>query len=565
PRYAIFRQFTHCLLLGKGGRTVYIGKTSQAEDYFVSHGFRIPRGENVADWFIDIISGGVGHHLPDGSVDRDFKKEDLFQYWTDYQAQLAEHPEELRPEPLFSRTISVRQLGATTSESSGANESSVDLRNRLCELLDAEPDDDLTPQQLYRLARLFEIECDMSEARELYRVLKAEQGEVTCESFAAMIHGGATEQVHLESRQVLPDLSRLKDRQIATVGQQLGHFLSRNVALISLGQVFLDLCLNFLAAVIIGTTVQRTNGYDMMANNNMMGLMFFAIMIGSGSLQVYGFEFLAFERDASAGTSVLAYWGSKTLCHLLDTFLFTLIFTATWYLTIQANYDSAYGYCIFFIFAWWVTGFGQLMTVVFPFAISLLLAVIVPVEFVTMFGGVSPPVTSDGFFQKAATYFGCGYYATELLTMAEFTALPSNILDLDDVAETVHSLKYGTSYYILRDFCILFGMGLIWRLLTLAWLEIIVKYRRDGLDSMLPLVAHLIDYFNTKFNPVVTDPDSHRPSAPPKPSQHRETNTSETGGETTSETSGSSSFSRSISAGGVRTRRATSSQISSAV
>ncbi|KAF4742542.1 hypothetical protein FOZ62_002796, partial [Perkinsus olseni] len=166
---------------------------------------------------------------------------------------------------------------------------------------------------------------------------------------------------------------------------------------------------------------------------------------------------------------------------------------------------------------------------------------------------------------KAATYFGCGYYATELLTMAEFTALPSNILDLDDVAETVHSLKYGTSYYILRDFCILFGMGLIWRLLTLAWLEIIVKYRRDGLDSMLPLVAHLIDYFNTKFNPVVTDPDSHRPSAPPKPSQHRETNTSETGGETTSETSGSSSFSRSISAGGVRTRRATSSQISSAV
>ncbi|KAF4665918.1 hypothetical protein FOL46_003363 [Perkinsus olseni] len=509
PRYAIFRQFTHCLLLGKGGRTVYIGKTSQAEDYFVSHGFRIPRGENVADWFIDIISGGVDHHLPDGSVDRDFKKEDLFEYWTDYQAQQAENPQDARPVPSFSRTVSVRSLGATNSENSGIFQSQDELRNRLCELLDAEPDEDLTPQQIYRLARLFEIECDLSEARELYRVLKAEQGEVTCESFAAMIHGGATEQVHLESRQVLPDLSRLKDRQIATVGQQLGHFLSRNVALISLGQVFLDLCLNFLAAVIIGTTVQRTNGYDMMANNNMMGLMFFAIMIGSGSLQVYGFEFLAFERDASAGTSVLAYWGSKTLCHLLDTFLFTLIFTATWVLIIQANYNGAYGYCIFFVFAWWVTGFGQLMTVVFPFAISLLLAVIVPVEFVTMFGGVSPPVTSDGFFQKAATYFGCGYYATELLTMAEFTALPSNILDLDDVAETVHNLKYGTSYYVLRDFCVLFGMGLIWRLLTLAWLQIIVKYRRDGLDSMVPWLARLIDYFNGKFNPVVKDARSH--------------------------------------------------------
>ncbi|KAF4664182.1 hypothetical protein FOL47_005251 [Perkinsus chesapeaki] len=214
-------------------------------------------------------------------------------------------------------------------------------------------------------------------------------------------------------------------------------------------------------------------------------------MIGAGSLQVYGFESLAFQRDASAGTSVLAYWASKTICHL-------------------ANYNSAYGYCIFFFFAWWVTGFGQLMTVVFPLAISLLLAVIVPVEFVSMFGGVSPPISSDGFFQKAATYFGCGYYATELLTMAEFTALPPNIIHLDDVAETVHELKYGTPYYVLRDFLVLFGMGLFWRLLTLAWLEIIVKYQRDGLDSMVPWLAHLIDYFNGKFNPVVKDARSRQ-------------------------------------------------------
>ncbi|EER06912.1 hypothetical protein Pmar_PMAR008343 [Perkinsus marinus ATCC 50983] len=297
----------------------------------------------------------------------------------------------------------------------------------------------------------------------------------------------------------------------------------------------------------------------------MMGLMFFAIMIGAGCLQVYSFEFLAFERDASAGTSVLAYWASKTLCHLFDTFLFTLIFTATWYLIIQANYNGVYGYCIFFIFAWWVTGFGQLMTVVFPMAISLLLAVIVPVEFVTMFGGVSPPISSDGFFQKAATYFGCGYYATELLTMAEFTALPSNILDLNVVADTVHGCKYGSSYYILRDVCILVGMGLIWRLCTLAWLEIIVKYRRDGLDSMLPWLAHLIDYFNTKFNPVVKDPDSHKPRDQDEHSQVGEASTSSTGGESISDTGASSSVSRRISAAGVRTRRATSSHISNAV
>lgn len=94
--------------------------------------------------------------------------------------------------------------------------------------------------------------------------------------------------------------------------------------------------------------------------------------------------------------------------------------------------------------------------------------------------------------------------------MAEFTALPSNVLELDDVADTVRSLKYASSYYVLRDFCVLFGLGLIWRLLTLAWLQIVVKYRRDGLDSMLPWVAHLIDYFNAKFNPVVKGARSHK-------------------------------------------------------
>lgn len=149
--------------------------------------------------------------------------------------------------------------------------------------------------------------------------------------------------------------------------------------------------------------------------------------------------------------------------------------------------------------------------------------------------------------------------------MAEFTALPSNILDLNVVADTVHGCKYGSSYYILRDVCILVGMGLIWRLCTLAWLEIIVKYRRDGLDSMLPWLAHLIDYFNTKFNPVVKDPDSHKPRDQDEHSQVVEASTSSTGGESISDTGASSSVSRRISAAGVRTRRATSSHISNAV
>ena len=59
PRYSIFRRFDRVLLLGKGGRTVYEGPSERAQDYFLNLGFKCPDGENVADFLMDVMSGGV--------------------------------------------------------------------------------------------------------------------------------------------------------------------------------------------------------------------------------------------------------------------------------------------------------------------------------------------------------------------------------------------------------------------------------------------------------------------------------------------------------------------------
>ena len=59
PRYSIFTMFDQCILLGVGGRTVYSGDAKMARLYFRGIGFRCPDGENMADFFMDVIAGEV--------------------------------------------------------------------------------------------------------------------------------------------------------------------------------------------------------------------------------------------------------------------------------------------------------------------------------------------------------------------------------------------------------------------------------------------------------------------------------------------------------------------------
>mmetsp|Transcript_36121 Transcript_36121/g.58386 ORF Transcript_36121/g.58386 Transcript_36121/m.58386 type:complete len:1258 (+) Transcript_36121:130-3903(+) len=68
PRFEIFRMFHDVLLLAKGGRSVYLGRTRDALPYFSSLGFRLPIHANPADWYLDIIAGQV---LPIGYTSYD--------------------------------------------------------------------------------------------------------------------------------------------------------------------------------------------------------------------------------------------------------------------------------------------------------------------------------------------------------------------------------------------------------------------------------------------------------------------------------------------------------------
>eukprot|EP00933_Yihiella_yeosuensis_P040341 TRINITY_DN34620_c0_g1_i1.p1 TRINITY_DN34620_c0_g1~~TRINITY_DN34620_c0_g1_i1.p1 ORF type:complete len:1577 (+),score=285.87 TRINITY_DN34620_c0_g1_i1:184-4914(+) len=76
PRYSLYSLFDDVLLLGKGGRTVYLGPALGAKPYFERLGFMVPLSENPADWFMDLISGDV----PNRRIPR-FHPEMLFDLW----------------------------------------------------------------------------------------------------------------------------------------------------------------------------------------------------------------------------------------------------------------------------------------------------------------------------------------------------------------------------------------------------------------------------------------------------------------------------------------------------
>eukprot|EP00930_Biecheleria_cincta_P027070 TRINITY_DN1901_c1_g1_i1.p1 TRINITY_DN1901_c1_g1~~TRINITY_DN1901_c1_g1_i1.p1 ORF type:complete len:1123 (+),score=151.60 TRINITY_DN1901_c1_g1_i1:451-3369(+) len=83
PRYSLFELFDEVLLLGLGGRTVFLGPSDGALPYFEGLGFELPKNENPADWFMDVIAGKI----PNNSI-AEFKPHMLFGFWMEHSGQL---------------------------------------------------------------------------------------------------------------------------------------------------------------------------------------------------------------------------------------------------------------------------------------------------------------------------------------------------------------------------------------------------------------------------------------------------------------------------------------------
>jgi ABC-type multidrug transport system ATPase subunit len=85
PRWGVYKEFTHLLLLGAGGKMCYCGAADLMDKYFQDIFFKLPERDNPADWMIDVVCGLAPRYTSKMLVEIDQTFEapkDLFEIWT---------------------------------------------------------------------------------------------------------------------------------------------------------------------------------------------------------------------------------------------------------------------------------------------------------------------------------------------------------------------------------------------------------------------------------------------------------------------------------------------------
>eukprot|EP00242_Pyramimonas_sp_CCMP2087_P012226 CAMPEP_0198215648 /NCGR_PEP_ID=MMETSP1445-20131203/51593_1 /TAXON_ID=36898 /ORGANISM="Pyramimonas sp., Strain CCMP2087" /LENGTH=1181 /DNA_ID=CAMNT_0043891473 /DNA_START=500 /DNA_END=4046 /DNA_ORIENTATION=+ len=81
PRYTVFSLFHDIVFMYPGGHMVYFGPVGLVDNYFRQLTFTVPRAENPADYYIDVISDIIPH-----SNDQFWKAADLVSNWCKVEA-----------------------------------------------------------------------------------------------------------------------------------------------------------------------------------------------------------------------------------------------------------------------------------------------------------------------------------------------------------------------------------------------------------------------------------------------------------------------------------------------
>jgi ABC-type multidrug transport system ATPase subunit len=479
PRYSVFRCFSHCLLLAKGGRTAFLGPTGAIHGYFEQCGFELPKGENVADWFIDIVSGQSVRKNPDGSVDRDFLPENDLprMWWESGQATVAD----------------IVASGAMSRQGSGSVTSRVAVETIVGELesiLQLPLDAELTVTDISRLCRVKQIETSEEIETSLYKQFAdsvSRNEKLTTPTLASIIATNTSATAGLEAAQsnTSGTTERLTNRPGPSFGSQLGALISRNFAKFNTEDLIVKSLVAAAGAIIVGFTFKGALDYSSIPVTGQSGLILFAIISAASYLYVFGDERLVFTRESQTGFSLPAYWISKNLVNLIDVILIAVFFFTFYFIITQPDYYYRQGVTVYILLAWYTSAVSHFFSVTLSQANALLLAVLVPAIEIALLSGTKPLLSEATNFQKVLAYIGVGWYSIEDLTLFEIKALPSYVQNLTPVQEMLSNYSYDIDD-LTKNSLIVLLLGFVVRLLTFAALCIKVHgYPLQGWISKL--------------------------------------------------------------------------------
>eukprot|EP00930_Biecheleria_cincta_P002351 TRINITY_DN10335_c0_g3_i1.p1 TRINITY_DN10335_c0_g3~~TRINITY_DN10335_c0_g3_i1.p1 ORF type:complete len:802 (+),score=117.22 TRINITY_DN10335_c0_g3_i1:327-2408(+) len=379
PRYSLFTLFDDVILLGKGGRTVYLGPSASAKSYFESVGFRMPADENPSDWFMDIISGEVENK----SVSN-FNPPMLFDMWNQFGGGIQQGSQ-------AGRTLNEEEDKHVLAAKLGEEWSKIDQNH----------DGVLDRQELADLLRLCTNSVPEKQVvNEIFDAMTGGEGEhVTKEQFQSYLTSLRGDVARSDSRFLTitvdsSDSGSDSDQQLVE-----GRLLSRKTPG-SFGQ-FLTLMHRmgiqwwrknsqralFIAAIVLAAVVLGVLDHVVIGNPPWDAMTYLnthtalGLLIGIYCLGVFGRDRAVFWRECSSGLSITGHFFSRVIMNLADLLLMTGMFTTIYYMIETRNVHFGHYLFPYLMVTFVASGWGYLVSTIVPpqhgpFLVSLIMFVV---------------------------------------------------------------------------------------------------------------------------------------------------------------------------------------------
>eukprot|EP00928_Gymnodinium_smaydae_P037255 TRINITY_DN25895_c0_g1_i1.p1 TRINITY_DN25895_c0_g1~~TRINITY_DN25895_c0_g1_i1.p1 ORF type:complete len:816 (+),score=109.44 TRINITY_DN25895_c0_g1_i1:83-2449(+) len=397
PRYALFTLFDDVLLLGKGGQTVYLGPSVGAKAYFTERGFVPYSDENPADWFIDIIAGEV-----ENSLVKNFKPEMLFNMWERHAVHDDTCPMGRRTSDHDDSAILTQKLEDEWDMIDRRHEGAIEekeLKELLHRCSGVMPEDVVVQEIFTRMAGLDAIRVTKLEFVEYLSSLRgavaSDKALIASDSFSALAmspSGPSTSALfrNLEAGSVHSAACKHGlQRVIPGFGLQLRILLRRRIVqwwrMNRQRKLFvLALAAGGVILAVLDSYIQEIPNWDAVTFVNAHTAM--SLLLAIYSHQVFAYDRPVFWRESSSGVSVPAFFLSRTWINAFDLFLLTFMFTAAHYVVKQPMVPFVSFLYPFLLVSFVASGWGYLLSTMFPPRHGPFLAVLIIYIFCGLMG-----------------------------------------------------------------------------------------------------------------------------------------------------------------------------------
>lgn len=479
PRYDIFTMFHDVLLLGKGGRTVYLGPTKDAVAYFEALGFEVPNRCNPADFLIDVVSGSVPR-----SGFPEFIKEDLFDLWIEHQKKnngSSETDVEPSDNELFVDYSDAEANPRNINGDSMDNDAPTDTFGSSSYV----PSGRLGAASQPKTSSYTQSKHSRTSKKPAKKAVKLS----TKQSSLASFQGGESIKSH-GKRDTAGFFRQLWYFFVRSLLQQKRNWISilTDVILvlssgITFGIVFLNSRYmgppdaSVCASMPVEPLKERCNLpiEDPLPQIALMTIIGLALPASMAALRVFGLERVVFWRESSVGSNTASYFFGKELSYLPSTLVLPLLYAGIFYNFTVPRMGFGPLYLIFLVTWFCATGFALVISIIVPPALATISTVVV-IFGLSLFSSVAVRLVD---LAKMWPPFSLISYVSffRWLVEAYYTAEISHWSAIYKIESGLNAMGYKLGNAAL-DFGIPIAMGVAMRVIALVCLELLHRDQR---------------------------------------------------------------------------------------